>query len=61
MSPIVNESQDASADALRGADCGTSTAATAGGYQDRCGHGPRQPLLGGLAVYEEQLRRPLDH
>jgi phospholipase C len=45
MSPIVNQSQDSSKDALRGTDCGTSAAATAGGYQDRCGYGPRQPLL----------------
>jgi phospholipase C len=45
MSPIVNQSQDPLNDALRGSDCGTNPNATAGGYQDRCGHGPRQPLL----------------
>ncbi|MGZ4383504.1 MAG: phospholipase C [Gaiellaceae bacterium] len=45
MSPIVNQSQDPLNDALRGTDCGTSSAATAGGFQDRCGYGPRQPLL----------------
>jgi phospholipase C len=45
MSPIVNQSQDSTTDALRGSDCGTNAAATAGGYQDRCGYGPRQPLL----------------
>ncbi|HVH85892.1 MAG TPA: alkaline phosphatase family protein [Terriglobales bacterium] len=48
MSPIVNQSQDATLDALRGADCGVQRADpqhTLGGYQDRCGYGPRQPLL----------------
>jgi phospholipase C len=45
MSPIVNQSQDPVNDALRGTDCGTNVKATAGGYQDRCGYGPRQPLL----------------
>ncbi|HEY8303397.1 MAG TPA: alkaline phosphatase family protein, partial [Solirubrobacteraceae bacterium] len=44
MSPIVNQSQDPANDALRGADCGAAAKA-AGGYQDRCGYGPRQPLL----------------
>jgi phospholipase C len=43
MSPIVNHSQSPQ-DALTGDGlCGTS--APIGGYQDRCGHGPRQPLL----------------
>ena len=43
MSPIVNQSQG-TADQLTGAaQCGTS--APAGGYQDRCGYGPRLPLL----------------
>ncbi len=47
MGPIVNQSQDPATDALRGADCGTRADAqhTLGGYQDRCGYGPRQPLL----------------
>jgi phospholipase C len=45
MSPIVNQSQDPANDALRGTDCGTNAAVTLGGYQDRCGYGPRQPLL----------------
>ena len=45
MSPIVNQSQDTANDALRGTDCGTNANATLGGYQDRCGYGPRQPLL----------------
>jgi phospholipase C len=48
MSPIVNQSQDAAHDVLAGADaCGTraSDPQTLGAYQDRCGYGPRQPLL----------------
>ena len=47
MSPIVNQSQDPTVDALRGADCGlhTDPQHTLGTYQDRCGYGPRQPLL----------------
>ena len=47
MGPIVNQSQDPAFDALRGADCGTRADPqhTLGGYQDRCGYGPRQPLL----------------
>jgi phospholipase C len=44
MSPIVNQSQDATYDALTDpGKCGTST--PLGGFQDRCGYGPRQPLL----------------
>jgi phospholipase C len=40
----VNASKDAANDALDGAGvCGTGEAA--GGYQDRCGHGPRLPLM----------------
>ncbi|MGI9048703.1 MAG: phospholipase C [Rubrobacteraceae bacterium] len=43
MSPILNDSQS-SQDALTGAGtCGSK--APMGGYQDRCGHGPRLPLL----------------
>jgi phospholipase C len=43
MSPIVNQSNDPTYDALSGpGHCGT---AKAGAYQDRCGYGPRQPLL----------------
>src|ERR687885_278816 len=47
MSPIVNQSQDPSSDRLRGTDCGlrADPQHTLGGYQDRCGYGPRQPLL----------------
>ena len=42
MPPIVNQSNDA-ADALNSAGhCGT---AASGAYEDRCGYGPRQPLL----------------
>ncbi|GAB3883810.1 phospholipase C [Terrabacter terrigena] len=45
MSPIVNHSQEAN-DALTGpGTCGDNPADVSGGYQDRCGYGPRQPLL----------------
>jgi phospholipase C len=45
MGPIVNQSADPGVDALRGGtDCGSASRA-AGGYQDRCGYGPRLPLL----------------
>ena len=44
MSPIVNQSNDPGVDALAGGtSCGTG--APLGGYPDRCGHGPRLPLL----------------
>jgi phospholipase C len=43
MSPIVSMSNDPAYDALTGSGhCGT---APAGAYQDRCGYGPRLPLL----------------
>ena len=45
MSPIVNQSMDPSLDALNGTSCGQRPEKVAGGYQDRCGYGPRQPLL----------------
>ena len=47
MGPIVNQSQDPANDALTPAGCGTRADPqhTLGGYQDRCGYGPRQPLL----------------
>ena len=46
MSPIVNQSTDPAHDALMaGATCGTGTDHVAGGYLDRCGYGPRLPLL----------------
>jgi phospholipase C len=45
MGPIVNQSNDPTVDALRGTDCGTNPAAISGGYLDRCGYGPRLPLL----------------
>jgi phospholipase C len=45
MSPIVNQSGDASFDGnVAGGACGSSTHAM-GGYLDRCGYGPRLPLL----------------
>jgi phospholipase C len=45
LGPIVNQSNDPAHDALNGTTCGTNPNAIAGGYQDRCGYGPRQPLL----------------
>ena len=43
MPPIVNQSNDPANDALTGpGHCGI---AAAGAYQDRCGYGPRLPLL----------------
>ena len=45
MSPIVNQSNDPAVDALAGTNCGTNPSRIAGGYQDRCGYGPRLPLL----------------
>jgi phospholipase C len=44
MSPIVNHSQDSANDALTGTSCGGPNN-TSGGYQDRCGYGPRLPLI----------------
>jgi len=44
MSPIVNQSETDD-DALTGVGkCGSASAAS-GGYQGRCGYGPRLPLL----------------
>ena len=46
MGPIVNQSAGPAHDALNGTDTAARTpAAIAGGYQDRCGYGPRLPLL----------------
>ncbi len=45
MGPIVNQSQDPANDALTDGSCGKNAQAVAGGYQDRCGYGPRLPLL----------------
>jgi phospholipase C len=46
MGPIVNQSNDPAHDALTSANtCGTRSERVAGGYQDRCGYGPRLPLL----------------
>jgi phospholipase C len=43
MGPIVNHSSDRTYDALAGSDlCGQTRP---GSYQDRCGYGPRLPLL----------------
>jgi phospholipase C len=43
MGPIVNQSQDLLHDALQPGTCGTN--APMGGFPDRCGYGPRIPLL----------------
>jgi phospholipase C len=45
MGPIVNQSMDTRYDALAGTSCGLKVQNVAGGYQDRCGYGPRLPLL----------------
>ena len=46
MSPIVNQSIDPAHDGLTAAGtCGTNPAKVVGGYHDRCGYGPRLPLL----------------
>jgi phospholipase C len=56
-SPIVNQSQDATYDALAGpGQCGTST--PLGNIQARCGYGPRQPLL---VVSPFAKRNSVDH
>jgi phospholipase C len=46
MSPIVNQSNDSAHDGLTDrSTCGTNASRIAGGYQDRCGYGPRLPLV----------------
>ncbi len=45
MSPIINQSQDPNQDGLLGTTCGSKLDKVYGGYQDRCGYGPRIPLL----------------
>src|SRR3954469_10688092 len=47
MGPVLNQSQDPAFDHLRGdsLDCGVKPENVLGGYPDRCGYGPRQPLL----------------
>ncbi|MBX6762195.1 MAG: alkaline phosphatase family protein [Rubrobacteraceae bacterium] len=45
MGPIVNQSNDPQNDALSGTSCGSRPENVMGGYQDRCGYGPRLPLL----------------
>jgi len=46
MSPIVNQSNDPLHDGLTdNSTCGTSASRIAGGFQDRCGYGPRLPLI----------------
>ncbi len=44
--PNVNSSSDPALDALNGPGaCNTQSRVALGGYQDRCGYGPRTPLL----------------
>jgi phospholipase C len=43
MPPIVNQSNDPANDALTGP--GACGVAATGAYQDRCGHGPRLPMM----------------
>ena len=46
MGPIVNQSMDPAVDGLTDSKtCGSNPARVAGDYQDRCGYGPRLPLL----------------
>jgi phospholipase C len=46
VGPIVNQSNDPARDGLTATNtCGSNPARIAGGYQDRCGYGPRLPLL----------------
>jgi phospholipase C len=46
MSPIVNQSNDPAHDGLTDTGtCGTNASRIAGGYRDRCGYGPRLPLV----------------
>jgi phospholipase C len=45
MGPIVNQSNDPAVDALTGGSCGTNPAHMLAGVSDRCGYGPRLPLL----------------
>lgn len=43
--PIVNQSPDSTYNALAEGACGQKPDKVSGGYLDRCGYGPRQPLL----------------
>jgi len=46
MSPIVNQSNDSAHDGLTDTStCGADAGRVAGGYPDRCGYGPRLPLV----------------
>ena len=45
LGPIVNQSNDPAVDALTGSSCGTNPANMLAGFADRCGYGPRLPLL----------------
>ncbi|MGW0229449.1 phospholipase C [Actinopolymorpha singaporensis] len=46
MGPIVNQSLDAAHDGITKDNlCGSDARNVSGGYQDRCGYGPRLPLL----------------
>jgi phospholipase C len=43
MAPIINGSNDSAYDRLNGTTCGGAT--SLGTYEDRCGYGPRLPLM----------------
>ena len=59
MGPIVNQSNDPNHDALTDTrTCGTKPENVSGGYQDRCGYGPRLPLL---VVSRYAKRNSVDH
>jgi len=58
MGPIVNQSQDPPNDALNAAGCGARADKALGGFQDRCGYGPRLPLL---VVSPYAKRNHVDH
>jgi phospholipase C len=57
MSPIVSQSNDSAHDGLTDTSTyGTKASRIAGGYQDRCGYGPRLPLVVVFPKCEGQLR-----
>jgi phospholipase C len=58
MGPIVNQSQDPANDALYDTTCGSRPERVAGGFQDRCGYGPRVPLL---VISPYAKRNAVDH
>jgi phospholipase C len=58
MGPITNQSQDAQYDALTDpGQCGNDPSQRSGGFNGRCGYGPRLPLL----VVSPYARNSVDH